>query len=142
MKCQSVKRSCLENSKDNNRWQQVAEEIMLQEQQGEGEVGWGLEPLLLLRSWESGDLQTCVHSYHRLHSQNSCILANLAVHEPGKPAFLHTSLQQQRDRQQKAFLGNNNLIYKREEPGCTKGVAWVLTTLWKVLSIKCVFYEP
>lgn len=87
MKCQSVKRSCLENPKDNNRWQQVAEEIMLQEQQGEGEVGRGLEPLLLLRSWESGDLQTCVHSYHRLHNQNSCILANLAVHEQGSRHF-------------------------------------------------------
>lgn len=76
---------------------------MPQEQQEEGEVGRGLESLLFLRSWESGNLQACVRIYHSLHSKKSCILAKLAVHEPGKPAFLHTSLQQQRDRQQKAF---------------------------------------
>ena len=124
MKCQSMKRLCLENSNDNNRWHQVAEEIMPPEQQGEGEVGQGLESLLFLRSWESGDLQTCVCVYHCLQSWNSCILANLAVHEPGKLAFLHTSLQQQRDRQRKAFwetiisfTKEKSLVAKKERHG-------------------------
>lgn len=105
-------------------------------------MGRGLESLLFLRSWESGDLQTCVCIYHRLHSQKSCILANLAVREPGKPAFLHTSLQQQRDRQQKAFWETIISFTKEKSLVAKKGVAWVQTTLWKVLGIKCVFYEP